>query len=82
MAEKMGQQLVPCQHLTGFQWVPVENPFRCRSVAIRGFLEDGTSFLWCGGYARSSTTRVLAVDVSSAAPAPVALHREGPEERE
>ena len=43
MAEKMGQQRVPRQHSTGFQWVPVENPFHCHSVAVGGFLEDGTS---------------------------------------
>ena len=44
-AEKTGQQRVPRQHLTGFQRVPVENPFRYRSVAVGGFLEDGTSLL-------------------------------------
>ena len=45
MAEKKGQQRVPHQHLTGFQWVPVENPFRCRSVTVGGFLEHGTSLV-------------------------------------
>ena len=36
---------MPRQHLTGFQRVPVENPFCYRSVANGGFLEDGTSLL-------------------------------------
>ena len=34
---------MPHQHSTGFQRVPVENPFRCRSVAVGAFWEDGTS---------------------------------------
>ena len=34
---------MPRQHLTGFQRVPIENPFRYRSIAVGGFLEDGTS---------------------------------------
>ena len=38
--------------------------------------------LWRGGYVRSSIIRVPAVDVSSAAATPVALHRGGPAERE
>ena len=30
----------------GLQRVPIENPFCYRSVAIGGFLEDGTSLCW------------------------------------
>ena len=49
----MGQQRVPRQHLTGFQRVPIENPFCYRSIAVGGFLEDGTSLvppelMWSG----------------------------------
>ena len=29
----------------GFQWVPIEIPFRFCSVAVGGFLEDGTSLI-------------------------------------
>ena len=40
---------MPRQHSTGFQRVPVENPFRCRFVAIGAFWEDGTSLAQGGG---------------------------------
>ena len=45
-AGKMGQQWGPRQHLTGFQRVPIENPFCYHSVAVGGFLEDGTSLMY------------------------------------
>ena len=45
MAGKTGEQRVPHQHLIGLQRLPIENPFHYRSVAVGGFLEDGTS-LW------------------------------------
>ena len=50
--------------------------------SIRSLADTDVRVLWCGGYTRTSTLRVPAVDVSSAAATPVALHRGGPEERE
>ena len=50
--EKMGQQRVPRQHLTGLQRGPIANSFRYRSVAVGGFLEDGTTVLQYFGSAR------------------------------
>ena len=45
MAKKTGQKQVPCYYLTGLQWVPIENPFHYCSIAVGGFLEDGTSLV-------------------------------------
>ena len=64
---------MPRQHSTGFQRVPVENPFRCRSVAVGAFWEDGTSLvpvsqIWRGPVAvawadcRSGTSELIGED--------------------
>ena len=42
-AEKTDQQWVPRQYLKVLRQISIANPFHYRSVAVGGFLEDGTS---------------------------------------